>query len=1667
MARSVLAFVFASPFQPSASHFSFPATRPRSHPMRCASSLFRREKFLMHFRTLYAVLAFLSFVTVGAAAQYETALQTGDVPFQGYDVNQIDSINLQNGNVSVRIPLVAYPQIGGVLKLSYSAVYNSKSGYAGHICPPSGSCDWVWAPTGTAINCCFLYGNLYPPAFVVTPDGFYGSALNFVSPLIKATNYINGSGQPASYYSACSTDGCHPLAQTDGTYRSTDATGISGNLTTGEVVDNHGVQYFPRGYNNTGVMAQDPYGNTISLSNTGVTDTMARTFSSASSSDSSGCVVTGSGLRVTIWSFPGPNGGTLSFKVCTVNSSYAQRINPSSHTTTITGPTSQSILLPDGRSWVFQYAGPAGELSQITLPTGGTISYTYASEPNSSNSQGNWSSYIRTRSVSDGSHSYKATYYVDTSGETTHLSYATTPDGDDVVHQYQCLASYNLEPCDGFYETSLTYYKGSHLAQPPVVLRSETTSYSYSGTNFGVYQVPTVIETINVTPASKTVTLGDGSTSSRTSYSYDSSFTIPGQVVGGGGSYGDPTQRFDYDYSGLLLHKTVNSYLFQSNSNYKTLNMLDRVQSTTVYNGGSQQMAKTTYGYDEGISPLTGSNTSIQKWLNTTNTSLTTKYAYNSNGTRSQKTDPLLNQTNYFYSAVYDAAYLTQVQEPTVNGVAHNFYYGYDFNTGLKTSETDYNGQITNYSYDGAARPYQVLPPDGGQLTFSYSAPSSQLSITSTKLVSASPSVNIVSTTLFDALHRVSETQLTSDPDGVTYVDTTYDSLSRKATVSNPYRSTSDTTYGITTYSYDPLNRLTSVMQPDGSQTSASYSANCSTATDQAAAQTKSCSDALGRMTGVWEAPSSLNYETDYAYDALANLTTVTQKGGAPSTSWRVRTFTYDSLSRTVCAANPEMQNVTCPASATSTFPAGAETYTYDADSNVIAKTSPAPNQTSASTTVTTSYVYDALNRLTRVSYTGASPATPTVQYGYDGVALSGCTTAPPALTDGYPMGFRTSICDGSGGTSWSHDQMGRVLKEKRKIGTSTALTTTYTYNADGSLNKVTNPGGGKTVTYTSGGAGRPLAAKDGSGNNYVKSAQYTASGGLTNMINGYTSSFAGITTTNAFSNRLQPILFSASSPSGTVFSLCYDFHLGVAVTTSPCNFSKSTQGDSGSPYAILNNRDSTRSQTYTYDSLNRISSGQSSGSQWGEQFTIDPWGNLTNRTGVVGKTNTEPLSVSVGNNDHMSGFGYDAAGNLIQNGSVTFTYDAENRLIWTNANVGFSYIYDGDGSRVEKCASSQAGSCPNGSNATLYWRDTDGGDSLVETDQADTIQNQYIFFGNNRIARLDGNGNVHYYFSDHLGSHAVVENSTGSVCEQDIDYYPYGGVQHDYCAAVTQNYKFTGAERDGETGLDSMKARNYASSLGRLLTPDPGHADGFAHKGDPESWNPYAYAGNNPLRFIDPSGLAHCKFDKDGDQGISASSASADVGGHLGSPGCSGDAKCACDAAGGEWILDPDDQGVKTETVDVKATYTTTEEYIDNVAWFINYAGEQTFGQSLGAFGTVMSTRDPLEFALAGAVVVTPILGSGEVRTAKGVLAITDHTAERMFERKVTSKMIEKAIEKGVKYYDPAHDTYVYVLKGGMASGKDLAVATNRAGTEVRTVMVNWKAVRPRFAPQ
>ena len=134
-------------------------------------------------------------------------------------------------------------------------------------------------------------------------------------------------------------------------------------------------------------------------------------------------------------------------------------------------------------------------------------------------------------------------------------------------------------------------------------------------------------------------------------------------------------------------------------------------------------------------------------------------------------------------------------------------------------------------------------------------------------------------------------------------------------------------------------------------------------------------------------------------------------------------------------------------------------------------------------------------------------------------------------------------------------------------------------------------------------------------------------------------------------------------------------------------------------------------------------------------------------------------------------------------------------------------------------------------------------------------LQREFIFANGKRIARRDISGGAWYfYFTDHLGSSSVVTNSAGAI-QNESDYYPYGGERVYTLNLASQNYKFTGKERDTESGLDNFGARYNASSLGRFMSVDPiwVKADRIV---DPQRLNLYAYGRNNPLKFTDPTGM-------------------------------------------------------------------------------------------------------------------------------------------------------------------------------------------------------------------
>jgi RHS repeat-associated protein len=368
-------------------------------------------------------------------------------------------------------------------------------------------------------------------------------------------------------------------------------------------------------------------------------------------------------------------------------------------------------------------------------------------------------------------------------------------------------------------------------------------------------------------------------------------------------------------------------------------------------------------------------------------------------------------------------------------------------------------------------------------------------------------------------------------------------------------------------------------------------------------------------------------------------------------------------------------------------------------------------------------------------------------------------------------------------------------------------------------------------ITYAPSTVGRDVSAVDVANSiSYVTGATYAAPGELS----GFSSVAAGSTVSGAltYNKRLQPLQLyytTGTISSGTLTQLqTLACPTTTATIMSRAYIFGAGTNDNGNVQNIVNCRDGNRTQNFLYDSLNRIQQAYTTGSNWGETFSptatapgvppttsgIDAWGNLTNRSGVTGKSLYEGLSVAPASvKNQLNGYCDDSAGNLVLNipcpqppGTAftpTYNYDAENRLTTT---AGVTYTYDGDGQRVKK------------SNGTLYWGGTSS-DALAETDLSGTLLEEYIYFNGKRVARREPAGSVRYYVSDHLGSASVITDSTGLI-RSESDYYPYGG-EIVITSGDTNHYKFTGKERDSESGLDNFGARYDSSALGRFMTPD------------------------------------------------------------------------------------------------------------------------------------------------------------------------------------------------------------------------------------------------------
>jgi len=1406
--------------------------------------MIRRPFLLLLLLLLLVLLTVPLFVASPASAQ----VQTGTPPFGSFGGSP-DIVNL--GNLNGHLTIHAMNKPGRGTNFTYDLSYDSSVWYP---LTSGGATTWHWLSGWTTAS---------PPIMGYATYQTTSESCQFFQETRWVTEhyqlysgwvYIDSLGTAHAMIGAIQNGGAPDCGPSEtATLTTNDGSGYKLSVPDETLYNTAGAV----GALNGGTFT-DRNGNKVTQSGTTFTDTLGTTA----------LTVTGSGTPSSpyVLSYTAPSGASASYTMSYV--AYTVKSNFGCTGISEYGPIVKNLVdkitLPDGSYYQFTYEPTPGysgdvtsRLASVRLPTAGTISYTYTSGGLTGSAVGSNDPIVcadgsaagLTRAINDGTNTNTWTYSrTQVSGNHWQTKVTTPADsqnsgsiGDDTVIDFQ-KDSNTTTPTNNFYETQRLAYQGS--SSSGTLLRTTTVCYNTNTTSCATTTVSTPVTQRNVTVQLP----GASNLTSLCIFKYAGNGTL--------------TERDDYDYGaaphGALLKTTTISYAPLGN-------ITAFQQQVTVKNGAGTTVSQTNYNYDEsavvappGTSPQHISPTSSRGNLTSVHypvTGLTAVFSYYDTGLPKTATDVNGAVTTYSYpdsTTTCGNAFPTSltVTQPITMSTSS----AWSCSGGVPTSQTDQNNQATTTIYNDAFywRPANISFPDGGQTSWTYNSPTSVT--TTTKMNSTQ---NVVSTVLLDGLGRTLQTQLNSDPQGVDYSVITYDALGRPYQTYNPTRCSPPTTncgestWGYTTAAYDAIGRATKVTLQDGSVTSALYTNNTVTATDPASKKRQSTFDALGRLTQVTEDPGGLGYVTTYGYDALSNLTNVTQNSSPQ------RTFTYDALSRLVCESNPEIQIATCPNPDNGSYTAGTIRYGYDNGGNLATRQAPAPNQT-GSATVTTTYSWDALHRLSQKSYSDGT--TPTSNYYYDQQAPWGWNLS------NYIGRLTTESTSNGTANLYNYDSMGRptIYEACTPLNCSgTSYAVQFSYDLAGNVTSIPVSKGSNffTASYSYNTAGRPtqvtsslvdaqhpatLATVD-------SSVGYYPHGGIRKATLGN-----GLTSTNVFYNTLQPCLIDVnnngivlqtcndSTPSGNVLDLSYNYNQGSANNGNVVGWN------------ATGNQSFVR--TFGYDSLNRLSTlNQSSGNATGcsatfnLSWTYDAWGNRTDQTVNGGTCNPFHATVNTKNQlvDSINNkYQYDAAGNMIQDATHTYFYDAENRLIQVDGTLGtcstatVCYLYDAGGLRVESNHGSWQMDYVHdlSRNVVADWQTSSGYTGWATG---------YVYLNGSLLAQYQGS-TTHFAHADHLGSTRLLTGLDQSVV-QNLDYLPFGELNSSDSGINT--HQFTADERDSETGLDHTWFRQYSSTLGRWSSPDPA---GLAavDPSNPQSWNRYAYVINSPLTYIDPRGL-------------------------------------------------------------------------------------------------------------------------------------------------------------------------------------------------------------------
>ncbi len=909
----------------------------------------------------------------------------------------------------------------------------------------------------------------------------------------------------------------------------------------------------------------------------------------------------------------------------------------------------------------------------------------------------------------------------------------------------------------------------------------------------------------------------DGCTTQTNTYTYDANGRIASKVDGN-----NNLTNTIYDAQGLLLSKVEAKGTPNERTTSTTWNTALRVPLTrTVKDNASKTISKEAWAYNSAGQPTAqclidtaaapsytcaaagtapaGVRRTVMSYCTSVNTTTCPLIGLllKSDGPRTDVTDTV----SYAWYPTTDESGCT-----TAGGACHHL--------GDLKSTTDGAGLVTTYvSYDKMGRVTRVKDPNGVLTDFSYT-PRGWLA---SKTVRASASgtassLDAVTTVSYDPTGTVHSVR---DADGVT-----------------------------TTYTYDVAHRLTDLTDGTGARVHYTLDVAGHRTAEQVLTPTGTVVrslgrtfNALGQLTALTDGLNRTVFNAGLAdsYDANGNLVhsqdglSVQQKqvydglnrlvstlrdyqGANNATANSQSVVSYDALDRVTGFSDSDGLNTTYDIDALGNATGlhspdtGTTTHGFDISGNPISSAD-AANVSTAST-------FDALGRLTAITY---ADATLNTAYKFDEAdSVTGCTGSAG-------KGRLTRVVEGNGGLVYCYDRRGNVVKKQQTVGTATT-TTSYTWTLGNRLKSVTTANG-TMITYTRDAVGR------------IATVTATPSGGMaTAVASGVTyRPFGPVASYKLGNGQTVTRSFDATGQLTDIASTAFSLHLARDAMGNVTGL-----GDTPGFTAPT--------ETYGYDALYRLTGVNAGDGSAVEAYTYNKTGDRLSKvapgtlTGTYAyKSGTHQL-IGIGATTREVDARGNTTANVLASGTYGLGYNQRNRLtiVQNNGATVGSYVLNAFGQRVQKTT---------GGISTRF--DYDEGSSLLSESNGTTTRD-YVWMDGLPVGLVDRTGGastVTFVHADGLGSPRVVTSAAGSVLWQ----WAYAGNPFGEKAPVSTtgfvlNLRYPGQYFDLESGLAYNVNRYYEAASGLYVESDPIGLLGGQHT--------FQYAGSNPFKMTDPFGL-------------------------------------------------------------------------------------------------------------------------------------------------------------------------------------------------------------------